>query len=121
VFASMHEFGHGLYEWGIDRSLARTPLGAAVSLGMHESQSRLWESLVGRSRPFWRFFYPRLQAAFRTPLGSVGEEAFYRAIDRVHPSLHRVDADEVPYNMHIIRRFEQEPDLIEGPLGVTDT
>jgi carboxypeptidase Taq len=120
LFEAMHEFGHGLYEWGIDRSLARTPLGEAVSLGIHESQSRLWESLVGRSRSFWRFFYPRVQAAFPAQLGRVDEESFYRAINSVRPSLLRLDADEVTYNMHIILRFELEQELIEGRLTVQD-
>jgi carboxypeptidase Taq len=120
LFATMHEFGHGVYEWGVDRSLARTPLGSGVSLGLHESQSRTWENLVGRSRSFWRFFYPRVQEAFPDRLASVDEEAFYRAINRVHPSLIRIDADEVTYNLHIILRFEVEQELIEGRLPVKD-
>jgi carboxypeptidase Taq len=120
LFATMHEFGHGLYERDVDATLARTPLGSGVSLGLHESQSRTWENLVGRSRPFWRFFYPRLQASFPDQLGSVDEERFYRAINRVHPSLIRIDADEVTYNMHIILRFELEQELIESRLAVED-
>jgi carboxypeptidase Taq len=120
LFVIMHEFGHGVYEWGVDRSLARTPLGTGVSLGVHESQSRTWENLVGRSRPFWRWFYPRLQGAFTAQLGSVDEEAFYRAVNRVHPSLIRFDADEVTYNLHIILRFELEQELIEKRLAVAD-
>jgi carboxypeptidase Taq len=120
VFATMHEFGHGVYEWGIDPSLARTLLGTGVSLGLHESQSRTWENLVGRSRSFWRFYYPRLQEVFPEQLGLVDEEAFYRAVNKVHPSLIRIDADEVTYNMHIILRFELEQDLIEGRLAVRD-
>jgi carboxypeptidase Taq len=120
LFATMHEFGHGVYEWGVDPSLARTPLGTGVSLGLHESQSRTWENLVGRSRPFWRFFYQRVQEAFPDQLGSVDEEAFYRAVNRVHPSLIRIDADEVTYNLHIILRFELEQDLIDGRLAVKD-
>jgi len=120
LFAMMHEFGHGVYEWGVDPSLARTPLGSGVSLGLHESQSRTWENLVGRSRSFWRFFYPRLQEIFSEQLGSVDEETFYRAINRVHPSLIRIDADEVTYNMHIILRFELEQELIENRLAVKD-
>src|SRR6266508_1398330 len=87
---------------------------------MHESQSRTWENLVGRSRSFWRFFYPRLQEIFSEQLGSVDEETFYRAINRVHPSLIRIDADEVTYNMHIILRFELEQELIENCLAVKD-
>ena len=119
LFATMHEFGHGVYEWGVDRSLARTPLGTGVSLGLHESQSRTWENLVGRSRPFWRWFYPRLQDAFPTHFGGVDEEVFYRAINKVQPSLVRIDADEVTYNLHIILRFELEQELIENRLAVT--
>jgi carboxypeptidase Taq len=119
LFATMHEFGHGVYEWGVDRSLARTPLGTGVSLAVHESQSRTWENLVGRSRPFWRWFYPRLQDAFGAQLGSVDEEAFYRAVNKVQPSLIRIDADEVTYNMHIILRFELEQDLIDDKLEVS--
>ena len=120
LFATMHEFGHGVYEWGVDRSLARTPLHSGVSLAVHESQSRTWENLVGRSRAFWRWFYPRLQAAFGAQLGSVDEEAFYRAVNKVKPSLIRIDADEVTYNMHIILRFELEQDLIDERLSITD-
>jgi carboxypeptidase Taq len=120
LFATMHEFGHGIYERGVHPTLARTPLGSGVSLGVHESQSRTWENLVGRSRSFWRFFYPRLQESFPEQLRSVDEERFYRAINRVHPSLVRIDADEVTYNMHIILRFELEQELIEGRLPVED-
>ena len=120
LFASMHEFGHGIYERGVDARLARTPLGSGVSLGLHESQSRTWENLVGRSRSFWRFFYPRLQESFPDKLRSVDEERFYRAINKVQPSLIRIDADEVTYNMHIILRFELEQELIEGSLPVGD-
>ena len=120
LFATMHEFGHGVYEWGIDRAFARTPLATGVSLGLHESQSRTWENLVGRSRPFWRWFYPRLQEAFPAQLGSVDEEAFYRGVNKVRPSVIRIDADEVTYNLHIILRFELEQDLIENRLAVAE-
>jgi carboxypeptidase Taq len=119
LFATMHEFGHGVYEWGVDRSLARTPLHSGVSLAVHESQSRTWENLVGRSRAFWRWFYPRLQQAFAAQLGSIDEETFYRAVNKVQPSLIRIDADEVTYNMHIILRFELEQDLIDDRLEVS--
>jgi carboxypeptidase Taq len=119
LFAAMHEFGHGVYEWGVDRSLARTPLGSGVSLALHESQSRTWENLVGRSRAFWRWFYPRLQDGFSAQLGSVDEEAFYRAVNKVQPSLIRIDADEVTYNVHIILRFELEQDLIDDRLELS--
>jgi carboxypeptidase Taq len=120
LFATMHEFGHGVYEWGVDPALARTPLGSGVSLGVHESQSRTWENLLGRSRSFWRFFYPRLQKTFPEQLGSVEEETFYRAVNKVQPSLIRIDADEVTYNMHIILRFELEQELIEDRLELKD-
>ena len=120
LFATMHEFGHGVYEWGVDRSLARTPLGTGVSLAVHESQSRTWENLVGRSRAFWRWFYPRLQDGFAAQLGSVDEEPFYRAVNKVQPSLIRIDADEVTYNLHIILRFELEQDLIDDRLEVSN-
>jgi carboxypeptidase Taq len=119
IFGSMHEFGHGVYEWGVDRSLQRTPLGMGVSLAVHESQSRSWENLIGRSRAFWRHFYPELQQSF-PQLGSVDEEAFYRAVNKVHPSLIRIDADEVTYNMHIILRFELEQELIDNRLEPKD-
>jgi carboxypeptidase Taq len=120
VFATMHEFGHGVYEWGVDPALARTPLGSGVSYGLHESQSRTWENLVGRSRSFWRFFYPRLQDVFSEELDSVDEEAFYRAVNRVNPSLIRIDADEVTYNLHIIVRFELEQELIDERLAARE-
>jgi len=120
VFASMHEFGHGVYEWGVDPSLQRTPLGSGVSLGMHESQSRTWENLIGRSRAYWRFFYPQLKDVFPAQLGSVDEEAFFRAVNKVHPSLIRIDADEVTYNLHIILRFELEQELIDNRLDPKD-
>jgi carboxypeptidase Taq len=119
IFATMHEFGHGIYEWGVAPDMHRTPLASGVSLAVHESQSRSWENLVGRSRPFWRHFYPRLQQAF-PQLASVDEEAFYRAVNKVHPSLIRIDADEVTYNMHIILRFELEQELIEGRVDLND-
>ncbi len=120
LFGAIHEFGHGVYERDIDPALARTPLGSGVSLGLHESQSRTWENLVGRSRPFWRFFYPQLQEAFPEHFGSLSEDDFYRVTNRVEPSLIRVDADEVSYNLHIILRFELEQELIEGRLAVAD-
>lgn len=120
LFGSMHEFGHGLYEHQISPALERTPLCRGTSLGLHESQSRMWENLVGRSRPFWRYFYPQLQAAFPEALGGVEMEAFYRAINKVQPSYIRVEADEATYSLHIILRFELEQELIEGKLAVRD-
>jgi carboxypeptidase Taq len=120
LFSTMHECGHGLYENGVDPALDRTPLCRGASLGLHESQSRMWENLVGRSLPFWRFFYPRLQEAFPGRFDDVDLETFYRAVNKVQPSLIRVDADEVTYNMHIILRFELEQEIMGGEITLTD-
>ncbi len=114
LFSCIHEGGHGLYDQGLDQRYYGTPLGESVSLGIHESQSRLWENCVGRSRPFWRFFYPILQQIFHHQLRGVDVEQFYAAINCVKPSLIRVEADELTYNLHIMLRFEIEQDLIEG-------
>ncbi len=120
LFSTIHEGGHALYEQGIAPDLARTPLADGASLGVHESQSRLWENHVGRSRPFWRHYFPLLQEAFPDALGDTAPEAFYRAINRVAPSLIRVEADEVTYNLHVMLRFELERGLINGSLAVDD-
>jgi carboxypeptidase Taq len=120
VFASMHECGHGLYEHGVDPALERTPLGRGVSLGLHESQSRLWENLVGRSRPFWQRFFPEVRAAFPAALNGTDEESFYRAVNRVGPSLIRVDADEVTYSLHVILRFELEQEIVNRTIDLPD-
>lgn len=120
LFGSMHECGHGLYENGIAPNLERTPLARGVSLGVHESQSRLWENLVGRSPAFWGFFYSKLQAVFPAQFGNLSPEAFYRAINKVQPSLIRVEADEATYNLHIILRFELEQEMIQGKLALKD-
>jgi carboxypeptidase Taq len=120
LFATLHEAGHGLYEQGIDPLLERTPLADGASLGLHESQSRFWENLIGRSLPFWEYFYPQLQEILDNVLCDVPLEAFYRAINRVQPSLIRVEADEVTYNLHILLRFELEVALIEDSLSVKD-
>ncbi|MGC8874094.1 MAG: carboxypeptidase M32 [Chloroflexia bacterium] len=120
LFSTIHEAGHALYEQGIDPSFEATPLAVVLSSGLHESQSRLWENLVGRSLPFWRYFYPRLQRVFPEQLGSVPLETFYRAINRVQPSLIRTDADEVTYNLHVILRFDLELELLEGKLKVRE-
>ena len=114
LFSCFHEGGHGLYDQGLDTRYFGTPLGDSVSLGIHESQSRMWENCVGRSRSFWRFFYPMLQQTFHHQLHAVDGEQFYAAINRVKPSLTRVEADELTYNLHIMLRFEIEQDLIEG-------
>lgn len=120
LFSTMHESGHAMYEQGISPAFDRTPLSSGTSAGVHESQSRLWENLVGRSRPFWRYTYPKLQAVFPEQLGDIPLDAFYRAINKVQPTLVRVDADEVTYNLHIIIRFELELALLEGALAVRD-
>jgi carboxypeptidase Taq len=120
LFGTMHEAGHALYEQGISSDYARTPLGGGTSMGVHESQSRLWENLVGRSRPFWSHYYPKLQQTFPEALSGVDLEAFYRAINVLEPSSIRVEADEVTYNLHILLRFELEVALIEDELSVVD-
>jgi carboxypeptidase Taq len=116
LFSCIHEGGHGLYEQGLDPRYFGTPLGDAVSLGIHESQSRLWENCVGRSRPFWRFFYPILRETFPEQLKEIDLDHFHAAINRVKPSLIRVEADELTYNLHIMLRVEIERGLIEGRL-----
>lgn len=120
LFSTMHETGHALYEMGIDEAYASSVLDTGTSAGVHESQSRLWENLVGRSRPFWEHSYPALQAVFSEQLADVDLDSFYRAINRVQPSLIRVDADEVTYNLHVIVRFGLELDLLEGKLSVEE-
>ena len=120
LFAVMHEMGHGLYEHQVETSLARTTLGTGVSLGIHESQSRLWENLVGRSEPFWRHWGPKLRAAFPEAAASLSDRDLLRAINVVEPSLIRVDADEVTYSLHVILRFELEVALVEETLAVAD-
>ena len=120
LFGTLHEAGHALYEQGVSSRYDRSPLGGGVSLGVHESQSRLWENLVGRSLGFWRWAYPTLQQAFPQQLEEVPLETFYAAVNRVEPSLIRVEADEVTYNLHVMVRFELELALLEGSLRVAD-
>jgi carboxypeptidase Taq len=120
LFSSMHEYGHGLYSHQQPRQLERLPTGGPCSLGIHESQSRLWENLVGRSRPFWRLFYPRAQEAFPEQLRALELEDFLAGINRVRPSLIRIKADEVTYGMHIILRFELEQDIINQRVELRD-
>jgi len=120
TFGTLHEAGHGLYEQGLCPEHMFTPAGQAVSLGIHESQSLMWENMVGRSRPFWEHFYPDCQRAFPDALGDVALDAFFRAINAVRPSLIRVEADEVTYTLHIILRFELERGLLNGTLAVED-
>ncbi|RMF09515.1 MAG: carboxypeptidase M32 [Candidatus Neomarinimicrobiota bacterium] len=118
--STVHEGGHGLYEQGLDPEWYGTPFGQAISYGIHESQSRLWENLVGLSKPFWRHYYPRLQALFPENLQTVDLDTFYRAINTVKPSLIRVDADEATYNLHIMLRFEIEKKVINDGLPVRE-
>jgi len=120
LFSTMHEYGHGLYNHQLPRELGRLPTGAPCSLGIHESQSRLWENLVGRSLPFWNFFYPRAQEAFPDQLGDVELGRFFAAINKVQPSLIRIKADEVTYGMHVILRFELEQDIVNRRVELRD-
>jgi carboxypeptidase Taq len=119
-FAVLHEAGHGLYEQGLPAEHYGLPLGEAASLGIHESQSRMWENLVGRSRAFWKHYFPKLQELFPLALEYVSLDEFYFAINEVRPSLIRVEADEVTYNLHILIRFELELALLKGDLQVAD-
>lgn len=120
LFSTLHEAGHALYEQGIDMKYEGTPLAGGTSAGVHESQSRMWENIVGRSRGFWEFFYPKLQETFPEQLGAVPLDTFYRAINKVARSLIRTDADEVTYNLHVMIRFDFELQMLEGALAVKD-
>ncbi len=119
-FGTLHESGHGIYEQGLSGDAFGTGMGQAVSLGIHESQSRLWENFVGRSRAFWDYFYAEAQSEFSTALSEVPIDQFYAAINDVRPSLIRVEADEVTYNLHIMLRFEIEQLMISGELDAKD-
>jgi carboxypeptidase Taq len=120
LFGTLHEAGHAIYEQNIDPAYSRTPLSGGASMGVHESQSRLWENLVGRSRTLWTFYYPRLRETFPEALGDTNLETFYRAINEVKPSEIRVEADELTYNLHVLVRFELEVALLEGELSVSE-
>jgi carboxypeptidase Taq len=120
LYGAMHECGHGLYEAGIDPALERTPLGTAESLGIHESQSRLWENMVGRSAAFSRFIAPRIAELYPDSHAGLDPNALYKALNRVRPSYIRVEADEATYGLHIILRFELEQELVGGRLAVAD-
>ena len=120
LFSTMHEAGHAMYEQGISRTLSRTPLADGASMAIHESQSRMWENLVGRSNAFWKFFYPKLQQKFPQQLKDVSLQQYYRGINKVEPSLIRVEADEATYNLHIMLRLELEIALMEGSIQVVD-
>jgi len=119
-YSVIHETGHALYEQGLDPKHFGTPLGESVSLGIHESQSRLWENNIARSKNFWEYFFPKLQKRFPEPFSKIKFDDFYRAINFVQPSLIRVEADEVTYGLHIILRFEIEKELIEGSIEAED-
>lgn len=120
LFSTLHETGHALYELGSNPAFEGSPLAGGTSSGVHESQSRLWENLVGRSLPFWKHYYSQLQATFPEQLNDVSLDSFYRAINKVQPSLIRTDADEVTYNLHVMIRFDLELALLEGSLDVKD-
>lgn len=120
LFSSIHETGHGLYEQGLPLAHHATALGRAAGMGVHESQSRLWENQVGRSRAFWRYFEPRFRETFAAQTQGVSSDELYLAVNAVEPTLIRVDADEVTYNLHIILRFEIEQRLFAGTLAVRD-
>ncbi len=120
LFSTMHESGHAMYEMGINQAYEGTPLAGGTSSGVHESQSRLWENIVGRSRGFWEHFYPRLQVEFPEQLSNVSLDTFYRAINVVKRSLIRTDADEVTYNLHVMIRFDLEMQMLDGSLSIRD-
>ena len=120
LFSTVHEAGHAFYELGISKDLEGTPLAQGASSGIHESQSRLWENQVARSRAFWEFFYPDLKKTFPQQLGATPLDEFHRAINRVERSLIRTDADEVTYNFHVMIRFDMEKALLDGKLAVKD-
>jgi carboxypeptidase Taq len=120
LFGMFHESGHGMYEQGFDSAKRGTPLAEYISLGIHESQSQLWESMVGRSLPFWKHYFPQLQEAFPKALGGASLQAFYEAINIIEGSLIRVEADEATYQLHVILRFEIESDLVNRRIAVKD-
>ena len=120
LFSTMHEAGHAMYEQGVNPAYERTPLSSGTSLAVHESQSRMWENLVGRSLPFWEYFYPTFKSIFPAQLDGVSLKTFYKAINKVQPSFIRVNADEATYNMHIMLRLELEIGLVEGTIAVKD-
>jgi carboxypeptidase Taq len=120
LFSNIHESGHAMYEQGNDPAFEGTPLAGGTSAGVHESQSRLWENVVGRSRGFWEYFFPKVQAQFPEQLRGVSLDTFYRAINKVEKSLIRTDADEVTYNLHVMLRLDFELQLLEGTLSIRD-
>ena len=120
LFGSIHESGHAMYSQGFGVNLNRTPLWGGASAGVHESQSRLWENLIGRTQPFWHHFFPSLRNTFPEALQGCDGEGFFKAVNKSYPSLIRVEADEVTYNLHVLLRFELENEMLEGTLPVKD-
>jgi carboxypeptidase Taq len=120
VFSTLHEAGHAMYEQGVNPAYERTSLESGTSLAVHESQSRMWENLVGRSLPFWEHFFPAFQKSFPSQLGDVDVKSFYKAINKVEPSLIRVNADEATYNLHVMLRLELEIAMVEGTVEIKD-
>jgi len=120
LFSGMHEAGHAMYEQGVNPAYERTPLANGVSSAVHESQSRMWENLVGRSLPFWEHFFPELKKIFPTQLDGISAKTFYKAINKVEPTFIRVNADEATYNLHIMLRLELEIAMIEGKIAIKD-
>ena len=120
LFGSIHESGHAMYSQGFGVNLNRTPLWGGASAGVHESQSRLWENLIGRTQPFWHHFFPSLRNTFPEALQGCDGEGFFKAVNKSYPSLIRVEADEVTYNLHVLMRFELENEMLEGTLPVKD-
>jgi carboxypeptidase Taq len=120
LFSTMHEAGHALYEQGVNPSYDRTPIAGGTSLAVHESQSRMWENLVGRSLPFWEHFFPAFKKLFASQLDGVSLKSFYKGINKVEPSLIRVNADEATYNLHVMLRLELEIGMVEGSIAVKD-
>jgi len=120
LFSAMHEAGHAMYEQGSNPAYERTPLAGGTSLAVHESQSRMWENLVGRSLPFWEHFFPQLKKTFPSQLDGVSASSFYKAINKVEPSFIRVNADESTYNLHVMLRLELEIGMVEGKFAVKD-
>jgi len=120
LFGTMHEFGHGLYERGVGENLDRTSLARGASMAWHESQSRMWENLIGRGRPFWTWAAPKLQAGFPGKLDGKTPDDFYRGVNKLGPSFIRIEADELTYNLHIILRFELERDIFAGRVALKD-
>jgi carboxypeptidase Taq len=120
IGSTIHETGHGLYEQGLLAEHFGTPLSESVSLGIHESQSRMWENIIGKSEAFWKHFYPKLQKDFPKPFKKLPLKEFLKTVNKVNPSLIRTEADEVTYNLHVILRFEIEKDMIEGKIKLED-